>query len=187
MDKEKTKKAIRELLEAIGEDPNKPNLEKTPERVASLYEEIFSGKKADLKQILKVNHCLNHDEMVIVKDIPFYSMCEHDLLPFFGKCHIGYIPENNRIVGINRLAMVVDALSKKLQIQEHLTTEIANAIMENIRPKGVGIVIEARHLCMEMKGLKQPETKIITSAVRGIFRKDIKTREEFLKLIKDAY
>lgn len=186
MDKEKIKKAIRELLEAIGEDPQTLSLEKTPERVAELYGKILSGKKADLKDILTINHSLHHDEMVIIKNIPFYSICEHDLLPFFGKCHIGYVPENSRIVGINRLALVVDALSKKLQLQERLTTEIANTIIDHLKPKGVGVVIEARHLCMEMKGLKQPETRIITSAVRGNFRKDIKTREEFLNLIKNV-
>ncbi|MBW2989236.1 GTP cyclohydrolase I FolE [Candidatus Woesearchaeota archaeon] len=187
MDKEKAERAIRELLIAIGEDPDSDGLKKTPKRVAELYEEIFSGKKADPGEILQINHRLEHDEMVVVKDIPFYSMCEHDLLPFFGKCHIAYVPDGNRIVGINRLSMIVDAMSKRLQIQEKLTTEIADTIMKHLSPKGVGVVIDARHLCMEMRGVKQPGTKIITSAVRGRFRKDMKTREEFLSLIKNVH
>jgi len=186
MDKDKIKSIIKDLLEAIGEDPNSDNLKRTPDRVASLYEEILSGKNKDASEILKVNHSLEHDEMVIVKDIPFYSMCEHDLLPFFGKCHLAYIPDDNRIVGITRLAKIVDVMSKKLQVQERLTTDIANIVMKHIKPKGVGVIIEARHLCMEMRGLKQPGTKIVTSAVRGVFRKDNKTREEFLNLVKNV-
>lgn len=185
MDKEKIKKSIVELLRAIGENPESPNLKKTPERVANLYEEIFSGKNFDAASILKVSKGIEHDEMVLIKDIPFYSMCEHDLLPFFGKCHIAYIPQDSRIAGINKLTTIVDVFSKRLQMQERLTTEIANAIMRCLNPKGVAVVIQARHLCMEMRGTKQP-ANIITSAVRGIFRKDIKTREEFLNLIKNV-
>ena len=184
MDRKKLENAIKELLEAIGEDPDSPNLRKTPQRVADMYEEIINGKEADIKQILQVNHSLEHDEMVIMKNIPLYSICEHELLPFFGECHIAYIPDDNRIVGINRLAKIVDVMGKRLQIQERLTTEIANALMQHLKPKGVGVVIKARHLCLEMRGLKQAGTTIITSALRGRFRKDIKTREEFLKLIK---
>lgn len=186
MDKEKVKNIIKDLLEAIGEDTNSPNIKRTPERVAELYEQILIGKDVDISKVLKVSHSLEHDEMVLIKDIPFYSMCEHDLLPFFGRCHLAYIPEDNRIVGIERLARTVDILSKKLHLQERLTTEIANEVMNCLKPKGVGVVMEARHLCMEMKGFKQPGTKIITSALRGQFRKDIKTREEFLKLIENA-
>lgn len=186
MDKDKIKSLIKDLIEAIGEDPNSENLKGTPERVANLYEDIFNGKKEDPAIILKPSKGLFHDEMVIVKDIPFYSMCEHDFLPFFGKCHIAYIPEGDRIVGISKLSQTVAVMSKKLQMQERLTTEIANTIMEHLRPKGVAVVIEARHLCMEMKGVKQHGTKIITSAVRGAFRNDMKTREEFLNLIKNV-
>ena len=186
MNKEKIKVLIKELLKEFGENPDSPNLKKTPERVANVFEEILDGKSKDPASILKPTKGIEHDEMVIIKDIPFYSMCEHDLLPFFGKCHIAYIPEKNRIVGISRLAEIVDAFSKKLQLQERLTTEIANIIMKHLKPKGVAVVIEARHLCMEMRGRKQPGTKIVTSAIRGVFRKDIKTREEFLKLIKNV-
>ena len=184
MDEEKIKKAIKELLEAIGEDPNRQELKKTPERVACMFEKLLSGKNKVIKDILQATHDLEHDEMVIVKDVPFYSICEHCLLPFFGKCHVAYIPEGNKIVGVSRLIEAVDVLSKRLQMQERLTTEIANNIMKCLKPKGAGVVMEARHLCMEMTGVKQPETKVITSAVRGKFRKDIKTREEFLNLIK---
>jgi len=185
MDKEKIKELIKRLLEAIGENPERRELKGTPERVAQMYEDIFSGKDKDPEEILQSTHDLEHDEMVLIKDVPFYSMCEHHLLPFFGRCHIAYIPENNKIAGISKLAEIVDAMSKRLQVQEKLTTEIANSIMKYLEPKGVSVVIEARHLCMEMRGTKQPETKIVTSAVRGIFRKDIKTREEFLQLLKD--
>lgn len=183
MDREKIKKAVVELLKAIGEDPRRVELEKTPERVADMLENAISGKRKIPKDSLRVTRSLEHDEMVIVKNIPFYSFCEHHLLPFFGKCHVAYIPEGNRIVGISKIAEVADIMSKRLQVQERLTTEIANEIMKHLRPKGVGVVIEARHLCMEMQG-RQPETEIVTSAVRGLFREDIKTREEFLKLIK---
>ena len=184
MDKEKIKKSIRELLEAIGEDPGRQEIRKTPEKMADMFEKILSGKSKDVKDILQATHNLEHDEMVLVKDVPFYSLCEHCMLPFFGKCHVAYIPEGNKIVGISKLIEVVDTLSRRLQLQERLTTEIANNIMKYLKPKGAGVVMEARHLCMEMIGVKQPETKVITSAVRGQFRKDIKTREEFLNLIK---
>lgn len=183
MDRERIKRAVVELLKAFDEDPGRPGLERTPERVADMYEEILSGKIDDVERVLSATHDLVHDEMVITKDIPFYSMCEHHLLPFFGKCHIAYIPDNNKIIGISKLARVVDILSKRLQVQERLTTEIVENIMFYLKPKGVAVVIESRHLCMEMRGIKVPNTYTITSALRGTFRKDIKTREEFLKLI----
>lgn len=182
MDKEKIEKAVIELLKAIGENPDRKDLKKTPHRFADLMEELFSGVGKDVKDILQVTHGLKHDEMVLIKDVPFYSMCEHHLMPFFGKCHLAYIPNKNRIVGIGRLADIVNVVSRRLQLQERLTTDIANSIMEYLKPKGVGVVIEARHLCMEMRGSRK--AVIVTSAVRGLFRKDIKTREEFLKLIK---
>ena len=183
MDRERIKRAVLELLRAIEEDPDRSGLRRTPERVADLLEEILSGQKNNAEKVLGATHDLVHDEMVIIKDIPFYSMCEHHLLPFFGKCHIAYIPDNNKIIGISKLARVVDILSKRLQVQERLTTEIVETIMDHLKPKGVAVVIKSRHLCMEMRGIKAPETYTITSALRGIFRKDIKTREEFLKLI----
>lgn len=184
MDKSKIEVLIKELLVAMGENTDSEELKKTPARVAAILERTLSGTKKDANAVLQTTHKLKHDEMVIVKDIPFYSMCEHHLMPFFGKCHIGYIPKNNKIVGIGRLAELIDVLSKRLQVQERLTTDIANTIMKNLDPKGVGVVIEARHLCLEMTGQSMPDSSIITSAVRGLFRNDIKTREEFLKLIK---
>mgnify|MGYP001205430314 CR=1 FL=1 len=184
MDKDKIKKAIVDLLDAIGEDPSRPGLKDTSDRVARMFEEIFGGDRKDPADILGRTHELEHDEMVIVKDINFYTMCEHHLLPFFGVCHIAYIPENKRIVGISKLARIVEIFSRRLQIQEHLTTEIADAIMTHVRPKGVAVVIKARHLCMEMRGVRKPGASTMTSVVRGVFRSDIRTREEFLKLIE---
>jgi GTP cyclohydrolase IA len=183
VDRERIRKAVIEILSAMGEDPGRPGLLDTPDRVADMMEDIFGGEKKEIAEVLGRPHELDHDEMVVVKDISFYSVCEHHLLPFFGVCHIAYIPGNRKIVGISKLARIVDIFSKKLQVQEHFTTEIADAIMTHIQPKGVGVVVKARHLCMEMRGLKKPGTSTITSVVRGVFRSDIRTREEFLKLI----
>lgn len=184
VDAERIRKAVTEMLEAIGEDPGRPGLQGTPDRVARMYQDIFGGDRQDVAEILGKAHELDHDEMVLVKDIHFYSMCEHHMLPFFGVCHIAYLPDNRRIVGISKLARIVDVFSRKLQIQEHFTTEIADAIMTHVRPKGVGVVVKARHLCMEMRGVRKPGASTVTSVVRGIFRSDIRTREEFLKLIE---
>lgn len=184
VDRERIKKAVVEILLAIGEDPQRSGLEETPDRVARMYEDIFGGEKENIAEVLGKVHELEHDEMVIVKDINFYSMCEHHMVPFFGVCHIGYIPDSKRIVGISKLARIVEIFSKRLQVQEHFTTEIADAIMEHVKPKGVGVVVKARHLCMEMRGVRKPGASTITSVVRGTFRSDIRTREEFLKLIE---
>ena len=184
MDKSKVQGIIRELLVSLGENPDRQGIRKTPERVAEMYEKIFSAGKKPLKDIFQVTHDLKHDEMVLVKNIPFYSLCEHHLMPFFGKCHIGYIPKNNKIAGIGRFAELAHIMSSKLQVQERLTTEMANLIMKELKPKGVGVVMQARHLCLEMMSHQHIGTEIMTSAVRGLFRNDIKTREEFLKLIK---
>ena len=181
MDRGKIKKSVVELLKAIGEDPNRNELKKTPDRFADLLEEALSGRDKNAKEILKATHDLKHDEMVLVKNVPFYSMCEHHLMPFFGVCHPAYIPKGNKIVGLSKLVKIIGVTGRRLQVQERLTTEIANSIMEHLKPKGVGVVIKARHLCMEM--MRQQQAEIITSAVRGLFRDDIKTREEFLKLI----
>lgn len=181
MNREKIRKSVVELLEAIGEDPNRHELKKTPDRFADLLEEALSGRNKNAKEILKATHDLNHDEMVLVKNVHFYSMCEHHLMPFFGSCSLAYIPEGNKIVGLSKLVKIILITSKRLQLQERLTTEIADDIMKHLQPKGVGVVIKARHLCMEM--MRQQQAEIITSAVRGLFRDDIKTRQEFLKLI----
>lgn len=183
LDKERIRKAIVEILLAIGEDPARDGLRDTPKRVANMFEEIYSGSSKLAEKLLLTTHELEHDEMVIIKDIPFYSMCEHHMVPFFGNCHVGYVPKDKKIVGISKIVRVVETLSKKLQVQERLSTEIAEVIMNSLQPKGAAVVVKARHLCMEMRGIKKSGAETITSVVRGIFRNDIKTREEFLKLI----
>ena len=184
MDHEKIRNATRALLEAIGEDADREGLMETPRRVSEMYDELFSGLKSDPAEQLSVTFDEGHQEMVIVRDIPFYSMCEHHLLPFFGVAHVGYIPgEHGKVVGISKLARVVDVVAKRPQLQERMTTQIADAIYSTLEPDGAAVVIEAEHLCMMMRGVKKPGTKVITSAVRGTFRRRISTRSEFLSLI----
>ncbi len=184
MNQKKIEKLIREFLEAIGENPNRKGLVNTPRRVAEMCTEIFAGIKKNPRTVLSVIHAEKHDEMVLLKNIPFYSVCEHHLLPVLGKVHIAYIPAGGRVTGLSKLARVVDIISQRLQLQERMTKEIADTVMEVLKPSGVGVIIEARHLCLEMRGIKKPETVAVTSAVRGIFRKDVRTREEFLKLVQ---
>lgn len=184
MDKERIQRAVVELLLAIGEDPARDGLRETPRRVANMFEEIYSGNNQLAEKLLLTTHELEHDEMVILKDIPFYSTCEHHMVPFFGMCSVGYVPKDKKIVGISKLVRVVETLSKKLQVQERLSTEIAEVIMNSLQPKGAAVVIRARHLCMEMRGIKKSGAETVTSVVRGIFRNDQKTREEFLRLIE---
>ncbi len=184
MDKNKIIKAVRMILEAIGEDPKRKDLRATPKRVAEMYEEIFSGIKEDPKKALEVIFEEDHDEIVLLKGIPLYAICEHHLLPFIGKAHVAYIPDGNRVTGLSKLGRVVDILSRRLQVQERLTTQIAEIIMDKLKPKGVLVIIEAEHLCMSMRGLKKPGILTVTSAVRGVFRENEKTRAEALALIK---
>jgi GTP cyclohydrolase I len=176
-------KAIKSILKAIGEDPSREGLRDTPRRIAEMYADIFSGLEADPRQVLTTGFDEGHHEMVIIKDIPFYSMCEHHLLPFFGLVHVGYIP-NGRIVGASKLPRAVDILAKRPQLQERLTSQIAEAVEEVLRPKGVGVVIKAEHMCMTMRGVKKPGAKIVTSAMRGNFRSRPATRAEFMSLIE---
>lgn len=183
MDKEKIKTAIRMIIEEIDRKPDRPDLSKTPERVANMYEDIFSGSFVRPEEALEIMLSEKHDEIVLVKDIPIYSMCEHHMLPFFGKAHIGYIPKNNRITGLSKFARVVEVYAKRLQVQERLTSSIADLIMKKLKPYGVIVVIEAEHLCMIMRGVKKPGSYTITSAVRGIFKENEKTRAEALTLI----
>ena len=185
MDKNKIKKSIRDILEAIGEDPDKKDLLETPQRVADMYEEIFAGIKEDAKSELEVILDHKHDEIVLLKGIPLYSVCEHHLLPFIGRAHVAYIPKGGRVTGLSKIARVVDVLSKRLQVQERLTTEIADVVMSKLKPRGVMVVLEAEHLCMSMRGVKKPGTLTITSAVRGIFKENQKTRAETLSLIRN--
>ncbi|MGI5891950.1 MAG: GTP cyclohydrolase I FolE [Bacillota bacterium] len=187
MDKEKIETAVKMILEAIGEDPTREGLEKTPSRIADMYEQIFSGLNADPKDHLRIQFKEDkHEEMVIVKDISLYSMCEHHMLPFFGKVHIAYIPKNGIITGLSKLARVVDEYAHRLQLQERLTTQIAEAIMEVLQPQGVLVIIEAEHMCMTMRGIKKPGSLTVTSAVRGIFDYGSSTRAEALQLIKNS-
>jgi len=180
IDREKIKKAVRLLLEGIGEDPDREGLRETPERVARMWEEFERMRSFDMKLFEEFG---SYNEMVLVKDIRFYSLCEHHLLPFFGKVHIAYIP-NGKISGLSKLVRAVRAFSLRPQVQERLTEEIADFLERELEPKGVGVVIEAEHLCMSMRGVMSPGHLTVTSALRGVFLKDMKTREEFLKLVK---
>lgn len=184
MDKNKIERAIKEILEAIGEDPKKKDLLNTPRRVAEMYEEIFSGVDQNPEKELEVILDQKHQEIILLKGIPLYSVCEHHLLPFLGKAHIAYIPKSGRVTGLSKLARVVDILAKRPQVQERLTTQIADIIMRKLKPQGCMIVIEAEHMCMSMRGVKKPGTMTVTSAVRGIFQQNEKTRSEALALIK---
>lgn len=184
IDQEKIQKAIHMIIEAIGEDPKREGLVDTPKRVAKMYADVFSGINEDPKSYMETFFSVDHDEMVLVKDISFYSMCEHHFLPFFGKVSVAYIPKNAKITGLSKLVRVVDSVSKQPQLQERLTSQIADAIMEALDPEGVAVVVDAEHMCMSMRGVKNPGTKTITSAVRGIFRSDAKTRSEVFALIK---
>lgn len=182
MDKKKIEKGIKMVLEAVGADLKSKDIVSTPKRVAQMYEEILEGQFKDAAQELEVILEQRHDEIILLKDIPLYSLCEHHLLPFIGKAHVAYIPDK-RITGLSKIARVVDILSKRLQVQERLTTDIADVIMKKLKPKGVMVVIEAEHLCMSMRGVKKPGAVTITSVVRGVFRTNQKSRQEALSLI----
>lgn len=175
--------AVRLILEAIGEDPNRDGLRDTPRRVAKMYEEVFQGMGQDPKEYFATIFNEDHEELVLVKDIPFYSMCEHHLVPFFGKAHVAYIPKGGKVTGLSKLARAVEAVAKRPQLQERITSEVANAIVETLEPYGVMVVVEAEHMCMTMRGVKKPGSKTITSAVRGIFEKNQAARAEVLSLI----
>ena len=184
IDKKKIENAVRDILEAIGEDPDREGLIDTPNRIARMYEEIFSGLTEDAGKHLDVFfEADQHEELVLVKDIPFYSMCEHHLVPFFGKAHVGYIPRKGKLTGLSKLARVVETIGKKPQLQERFTSAIADTIVEKLDPYGVIVVVEAEHMCMTMRGVKKAGSQTITSAVRGIFQKDAKSRAEALALI----
>ena len=184
MDNERIENAVREILYAIGEDPDREGLLDTPKRMARMYEEIFSGLNEDPKKHLEVYFQEEqYEELVLIKDIPFYSVCEHHLVPFYGKAHVGYLPKGGRLTGLSKLARVVDSISKRPQLQERLTASIANAIVEKLDPYGAIVVIEAEHMCMTMRGVKKPGSKTITSAVRGTFATDPKSRAEVLSMI----
>lgn len=183
-DYSKVEKAVTMILEAIGEDPSREGLKDTPARVARMYEEIFCGLKEDPEANLEKIFAEDHKEMVIVKDIPLYSMCEHHLLPFYGKAHVAYIPREGKVTGLSKLARVVEGYAKRPQLQERLTSQVADTIMRRLNPMGVLVVIEAEHMCMTFRGVRKPGSKTVTSAVRGLFQKSEATRAEAFALIK---
>ena len=177
-------RAVLDILEAVGEDPQREGLVDTPRRVAEAYQELFSGLGRDPADELSVFFETDHDEVVLVKDIPFYSMCEHHLLPFHGRAHVAYLPRNGRITGLSKLARAVEVASRRPQLQERLTVQIADAIEERLNPRGVVVVIEAEHLCMTMRGIQKPGSYAVTSAVRGLFRENVASRHEVFALIR---
>lgn len=184
MDMQKIENAVRDILEAVGEDPSREGLQETPARVAKMYAEIFSGLEADPKEHLKIFHEEGrHDELVLVKDIPLYSVCEHHLLPFIGRAHIAYIPKNGRIIGLSKFSRIVDCFARRPQVQERLTGQVADFLYENLQPLGVAVFIEAEHLCMTMRGARAAGAKTRTSALRGCMRTDAKTRSEVMSLL----
>lgn len=183
IDKSKIEAAVTMILEAIGENPNREGVRDTPRRVASMYEEIFYGMEIDPRELLQVSFTEYHDELVLVKDIPLYSMCEHHFLPFYGKAHVAYIPKGGKVVGISKIARVTEVYARRPQLQERLTSQIADCIYETLKPHGVAVIIEAEHMCMTMRGVNKPGSHTITSAVRGIFETRAQTRNELLSLI----
>ena len=185
VDQAKIRKAVRDILEAIGEDPDREGLVGTPDRVARMYEEIFCGLHQDPREHLKVLFAdEKHEEMVVVKDIPFYSSCEHHLVPFFGKAHVVYIPKDGRLTGLSKLARVIETIAKRPQLQERITKDTANIIMEELRPYGVMVVVEAEHMCMSARGIKKPGSKTITIASRGEFNADKELKREIMGVLQ---
>ena len=184
VDTQRIQAAVREIIVSVGEDPNREGLRDTPRRVAEMYAEVFSGLREDPADVLSVGFEEGHQEMVIVKDIPFYSMCEHHFLPFHGVAHVGYIP-NGRVVGLSKLARAVEILARRPQLQERLSTQLADAIMKSLEPQGVAVVISANHLCMQMRGVRKPGSLTVTSAMRGVFQRSSATRAEFMSLVSE--
>jgi GTP cyclohydrolase I len=185
VEREKIIEGVRMILEGIGEELEREGLVKTPERVANMYEEILCGMDIEPSSVIQAMFMEEHEEMIVVKDIPLYSICEHHLMPFLGKAHVAYIPgPEGQITGISKLARVVDVLSKRLQVQERLTTDVADTLVRALRPRGVLVVIEAEHLCMSMRGVKKPGTLTVTSAVRGTFHTNAASRAEAMALIR---
>ncbi|MCY3919019.1 MAG: GTP cyclohydrolase I FolE [Chloroflexi bacterium] len=174
--------AVREMLLAIGEDPDREGLRDTPRRIAEAYAEVFAGMRTDPASLLRVGFEEGHDEMVILRDIPFFSMCEHHLLPFHGSAHVAYVPRG-RVVGISKIARLVDAVARRPQLQERLTSQVADTLMDALEPDGVAVAVQAEHLCMTMRGIKKPGSRMVTSAMRGTFQSQPETRTEFLALV----
>ena len=184
VDQPRIQRAVREILEAVGEDPDRDGLVQTPARVARMYAEIFAGLREVPEHHLQTTFEVDHDEMVMVRDIPMYSCCEHHLLPWIGKAHIAYIPnDEGRVTGLSKLARLVDAYARRPQVQERLTSQVADTLDASLKPKGVMVVIEAEHLCMSMRGVRKPGSTTVTSAVRGLFRTNVSTRQEAMRFV----
>lgn len=184
VDREKIQKAITMLLEAVGEDPSREGLLDTPKRVAKMYEEMFSGLHSDPKEYFKTVFNEDHEELVFVKDIPFHSMCEHHLVPFYGKAHVAYLPKNGKVTGLSKLARAVETTARRPQLQERITSTVADAIMEMLAPHGAYVIVEAEHMCMTMRGVKKPGAKTVTTAARGVYEEDSVLRNEVMTLLK---
>ena len=183
VDCERIEKAVKEILLAIGEDLHREGIKNTPSRVANMYTELLGGINEDPKKYLRSIFTENYDEIVLLRNISFYSICEHHLMPFIGSAHVAYLPEG-KVLGVSKLARIVDSFSRRLQVQERLTDQIADFIMDNLKPKGVAVVLEASHSCMTIRGIKKPGSMMVTSSLRGTFRKDPKSRSEVLSLIR---
>ena len=185
VDTDRVKKAVTEILLAVGEDPSREGLIDTPDRVARMYCELLSGMSEEPKRHLESAFTENYDEIVLLRDIPFYSVCEHHLMPFIGKAHVAYLPDG-KVLGVSKLARIVDCYARRLQLQERLTAQIADSLMEGINPLGVAVVIEASHSCMTIRGVKKPGSVMVTSAIRGIFKSDPRSRNEVMTLLNNA-
>lgn len=182
VDLKRIEKAVLEILEAVGEDPNREGLKDTPARVGRMYAELLEGMQHEPSEHMQSIFHEEYDEIVLLRDIPFYSVCEHHMMPFIGKAHVAYLPDG-QVLGVSKLARLVDAFARRLQVQERLTTQIADFLMENLKPKGVSVVLEASHSCMTIRGIKKPGAMMVTSALRGIFKKDSRSRAEILTLM----
>lgn len=183
VNKEQIEQAVRQILEAIGEDPNREGLLDTPKRVAKMYAEVFSGLNEDPKEHFQTIFGENHEELVLVKDIAFHSMCEHHLVPFYGKAHVAYIPRGGKVTGLSKLARAVEAVAKRPRLQERITSTIAESIVETLDPHGVMVVVEAEHMCMTMRGVRKPGAKTVTSAVRGVFKDDVTLVQKYWNIL----
>jgi GTP cyclohydrolase I len=186
VDHVKIQEAVRLILEAVGENPDREGLQETPKRVAKMYEEAFAGLHTDPKDYFKTVFEEQYEELVLVKDIPFYSMCEHHLVPFFGHAHVAYIPKGGKVTGLSKLARAVETVARRPQLQERITNEVANAIMEMLEPHGAMVIVEAEHMCMAMRGVKKPGAKTVTTAARGRYKNDSQLRTELLSLIRSS-
>ncbi len=182
VDRVRAEAAVRELLVALGEDPDREGLLETPRRVVAAFEENLGGREVNIPELLSVGFEEGHSEMVILRDVPFFSTCEHHLMPFHGIAHVGYVP-HGRVVGLSKLARLVDAIARRPQLQERLTAQIADMLMKTLQPQGAAVAVEAEHLCMQMRGIKKPGSRMLTSAMRGSFLEQVETRGEFLSLV----